>query len=65
MAEVRTVYCDVPGCKEQFQEMVYGQGFPGWGAIQGIQNRETGTVQFMLCPECLNRVKKFVLKKED
>lgn len=60
MAELRKMKCDYPGCDKEETEVMYGHGFQGWGAVHGIQNKETGQVSAHLCPVHLNKVKKFI-----
>jgi hypothetical protein len=61
MSILRTIKCNVAGCKEIYTEQKPGTGFPGWGVIQGKQN-EKGEMEFHLCPKHLNMVFRFVEK---
>ena len=36
MAEIRTFYCDVPGCDEHYQEAIFGEGAKNFGQFKGI-----------------------------
>lgn len=58
MAQLRTVYCDIEGCKQKHEEKSYGDGWPGWGQLHGINLN--GNVAPMLCPKHLEYIADFV-----
>jgi len=49
--ELRTIYCNVKGCKNKHAETSFNQGHPEWGHLAGRQNPETGEEVAHLCPE--------------
>lgn len=51
---LRTIYCSVDGCNESYSEIKYGEGFPGWGLIQGYKT-DTGETDSHLCPKHLKK----------
>lgn len=58
MAIVRTIECCI--CGERYTEKNAGEGFPGWGAIQGIILN--GEANPDLCPDHLTKVANFIDK---
>lgn len=56
MPMVRTIVCDVCGLEEA--ETVYGNGFNGWGAFQGIAL--DGVDNPSLCPQHKAEVANFI-----
>jgi hypothetical protein len=54
---LRTICCDIPGCKSASQEQAPGAGWPGWGALQGIAI--DGKDNPSLCPGHLEQVANF------
>ncbi len=52
MSILRTVCCDV--CPTTFTEPVEGDGFAGWGNLQGINFN--GAINPWLCHSCLSEV---------
>jgi hypothetical protein len=59
MSILRTIKCNVEGCREIYTEQGPGAGFPGWGVLQGRQN-EKGETECHLCPKHLDMVFKYV-----
>lgn len=56
MAVKRTITCDV--CEASQEEALPEQGWPGWGAIQGVVL--DGIANPNLCPSCLASVMNFI-----
>src|SRR3990170_514059 len=61
----RTFSCDVPGCAVFATERIWGDGFPGWGVLEGIGITDDATQQTVdsaavLCPKHLAAVKKML-----
>jgi len=54
--QIRTIKCDVAGCKEELKEENFGNGFKGWGTVKGKYNPETGADEAHLCPKHLDLV---------
>jgi hypothetical protein len=57
----RIIVCDV--CNKMVTEDNEGEGFPGWGALQGIKLE--GVANPNLCPEHLKIVADLVAKLKD
>lgn len=55
MTMLRKVYCDC--CDASHEESVPGDGFPGWGQLNGIVL--DGSENPYLCPSCLAVVADF------
>lgn len=58
MAVLRTIKCDVKDCENQYTEPSEGEGWKGWGALQGIAL--DGVPNPALCPDCLEKVANFI-----
>lgn len=56
MAILRNIECDV--CHATQQEQEANAGWPGWGAVQGVQLN--GIPNPSLCPDCLTKVMVFI-----
>ena len=61
----RIFTCDVPNCKAMHTERIWGEGFPGWGVLEGvgITDEASGAPvdsAAILCPEHLQAVKRFL-----
>lgn len=54
---LKTIKCSVEGCLHTFTEAKPNMGFPSWGHVVGIQNKETDEDQAHLCPDHLTIVK--------
>jgi len=54
MSVLRTIKCDVPGCEETYTEETPSAGWPGWGAINGVN--WNGADNPNLCPIHLEQV---------
>lgn len=54
---LRTVTCDIKGCVERYTENQSGDGFPGWGQLNGIALN--GVDNPYLCPEHLHKISEF------
>lgn len=57
MALLKTIQCDIQGCKTSCTEPKPGDGWVGWGQLQGIILN--GNENPYLCPEHLGRVADF------
>lgn len=51
MSVLRTIKCDVKKCNSQYVEQQAGDGWPGWGSLNGIVL--DGVTNPSLCPNCL------------
>lgn len=62
---LRFVTCDIPGCGSRHEEINAGDGFSGWGQLQGIILN--GVPNPLLCPIHLSLTASFVdnLRGED
>lgn len=60
MSILRTIECNVPGCVETAVETKPNAGWPGWGAVLGKRDDETGETDFHLCPIHLKEVFEFL-----
>jgi hypothetical protein len=54
----RKIYCDIPGCDENFIESEPGAGFPNWGQLGGISLNSIPNPY--LCPKHLATTADFV-----
>lgn len=54
---LRQVHCDIPGCGKSYTEPKPGEGWAGWGSLQGIALN--GIENPLLCPEHLSAVAEF------
>jgi hypothetical protein len=54
----RQIECDIPGCGEKYLEPKSGDGWEGWGVLQGIALN--GIDNPSLCPTHLASAAKFV-----
>jgi len=59
MSILRTIKCNIEGCKEHYTEKSPAEGWPKWGAIEGKQN-DNGETTFHLCPTHLMTVFDFI-----
>jgi len=62
MSQLRTIRCDV--CNLTETEKSPGAGFPGWGALQGIQF-DSDIINPELCPAHLAEVAEFTHQLRD
>jgi hypothetical protein len=53
----RQIECDIPGCTAKFIETSPGEGWTGWGALQGISLN--GKDNPCLCPDHLKAAAEF------
>lgn len=58
--EIRTWVCSVRDCVETVAEEKPGYGFPGWGGIGGLMDKETGEDRAHICPEHMKVIKRFI-----
>jgi len=61
MTTLRTIHCDVKACEECHVEGKFNEGFPGWGEIQGLIDKDTGNTKAHLCPKHLTIAKKLLM----
>jgi hypothetical protein len=54
MSIQRTIKCNF--CTASFSEQGFNLGFPGWGHIVGLINKETGEDTAHVCPDCMKRL---------
>lgn len=54
---LRTMTCDIKGCISFLTEAKPGDGFPGWGQLQGVILN--GNENPCLCPDHLNRMAEY------
>ncbi len=54
----RTIRCDFPGCGEVVQEKNYGDGWPGWSSLHGINLNGNHKPQF--CESCTAKIMEFI-----
>lgn len=61
---LRTITCDIPGCRQRYEETAPGDGFPGWGQLHGISLNEISNP--LLCPGHLAKLAAYTdsLKEE-
>lgn len=57
---LQTIKCSVKGCLHTHTEEKPNTGFPGWGDVGGIVNKETGEERPHLCPDHLMIVKSII-----
>lgn len=58
MSQIRTIRCDIPGCPHYREERTFGDGWNGWGSLQGISFN--GKDNPDLCPYHLEKVADFI-----
>ena len=54
---LQTIKCSVLGCENEYTEVKFNSGFPGWGSVHGISNPDTGEEVAHICPDHLNIIK--------
>lgn len=63
MSILQTIECDVRGCGAVFTELGENTGFPGWGHIQGIyEKQDNGQIRDCahICPACKEKLMTFL-----
>lgn len=55
---LRTVKCDIKTCDSTYTENSEGEGFPGWGQLNGVSL--DGAENPHLCPICLSKTCDFI-----
>lgn len=50
---LQTIKCSAKNCENEYTEKRFNEGFPGWGHIQGVEDKETGENTAHLCPKHL------------
>lgn len=64
MSIARQIECDIKDCNKSATEPVYGDGWFGWGKLEGKQNEnDEGKVigtEFSLCPNHLDMIFEYI-----
>ena len=54
---LRTIFCGVNKCKNQYTEKSENQGWPGWGIVKGLSDGNGYPQDCYCCPDHLEKVK--------
>ena len=57
---LQTIHCSVKGCKNNYTEKQFNEGFPGWGDVRGLRDDQTNEDLAHLCPEHLQPVRRIL-----